>query len=205
MKHITISILMIVGLWLTACSASATLTPTASTNNDLPTETQLAVGTLKLEGTDQAVSVEQAKELVVYWQVYQTLSQSETTAQAEIDGLVAQIQEAMTDDQMKAITDMAITQQDVLTSMQGVTISSSDSGNRAVSSSSSGGMPAGGPPADGGGAPPDGGMPAEMGGAAPDSGTSQPQSAQTGLAAAPGVPSALVEAVIQSLEEKISA
>jgi hypothetical protein len=85
----------------------------------------------------------------LYWQVYQELSQSDTAAQAEIDGLVEQIEETMTADQMQAITAMNITQQDVFTAMQGVAfVSSNTSGSTVTLPSGSGG--AGGPPADGG-------------------------------------------------------
>jgi hypothetical protein len=213
MKHIRLSILMIAGILLTACSSSSTGAPIGSTSNELPVETQLAVGTLKLNGTAQDITSEQAKELVVYWQVYKELSQSQTAAQAEVDGLTAQIQETMSDDQMQAITNMNLTQQDVLASMQGVTVASSSSGNSTVSvpsGSANGGMPAGEPPADGGGAPPDGGIPADMGGAASTSASSaasQTQSSQAGTSSTviTGVPSALVEAVIQSLQQKITA
>jgi hypothetical protein len=45
----------------------------------------LAFGTLKLAGTDQDITPEQAKQLVVYWRVYKELSQSDTAAQAEVD------------------------------------------------------------------------------------------------------------------------
>lgn len=209
MKKFFFSLLMIFTIALTACSSQSTGTPVSSNNSDLPIETELAVGTLKLDGTDQDISFEQAEELVIYWQVYKELSQSETAAQAEIDGLIAQIQETMTDDQIQAITDMQISQQDVFTSMHGVTVASSNSSNSTVSlpssSASGGGMPAGGPPADGGGAPPDGGMPADMGGAAPASSTDQSQSVQAAPSISTGVPSALVEAVIRSLQQKIAA
>jgi len=177
----------------------------------MPIETQLAVGTLKLTGTDQDITVDQAKELVVYWEVYKELSESETAAQAEIDGLIAQIQETMTSNQMQAITDMNITQQDVFASMQGVAVTSNNSSNTTVSlpsgSSSGGSMPAGEPPADGGGAPPDGGISGDMSGAASTSNTGQSQSTGTssGSAVTANVPSALVEAVIQSLQQKIAA
>ena len=206
MKRILFPILMIFTIVLTACGPQSTSTPISSTSSDLAVETQLAVGTLKLNGTDQDISAKQAAELVVYWQVYKELSQSETAAQAEIDGLIAQIQETMTDGQMQAITDMDITQQDVLASMQGVVIPSSNAGDSKVSVPSGGGMPGGGP-GDGGGAPPDGGMPADMDGAAPAASTDQSQSAQaaSGTAASAGVPTALVQAVIQSLQQKIAA
>jgi hypothetical protein len=211
MKKLLFSTVVILAIALTACTSSDTGTPASIQSNNLPTETQLGVGILKLSGTDHDISIDQAKELVVYWEVYKDLSQSETAAQAEIDGLTAQIQETMTDDQMQAITDMDITQQDVITSMQGVAVVSSNSSGSTVDvssgSASSGGIPAGGPPADGGSAPPDGEMPADMGGSAPAPSTDQTQTAgaTSGLAGTPGVPSALVEAVIQSLQQKIAA
>jgi len=204
--------MMILAVALTACTASATGTPMSSTSSELPIETQLAVGTLKLTGTDQDITADQAKELVVYWEVYKDLSQSETAAQAEMDGLTAQIQETMTADQMQAITDMNITQQDVFTSVQGVSVASNNSSDSTVSvpsgSTSGGGMPAGGPPADIGGAPPDGGgIPSEMDGAAPVSGNTQSQSTQAGSGSTmiAEVPAALVEAVIQALQQNFAA
>ena len=205
MKKLLFSTLVILAIALTGCTSSVAGNPTGSSNNVLPTETQLAVGTLKLTGTDQDVTADQAKELVVYWEVYQKLSQSETAAQAEIDGLTAQIQETMTDGQMNAITAMNITQQDVLTSTQGVTVVSSNTGDSTISlpsgSASGGGMPAGGPPSDGGG------MPSDMSGAAQAPGTDQSQSSQanSGSTVIAEVPSALVEAVIQALQQKIAA
>lgn len=199
---------MILAIILTACSSAGT--PASSKSNSLPIETQIAVGTLKLAGTDQDITTDQAKELVVYWEVYKELSQSQTAAQEEIDALVAQIQATMTTDQIKAITDMSITQQDVFASMQGVTVdSSSSSSTVSVPSGSSGGggMPAGGSPADGGGAPSDGGISPDMGGAASASGTGQTQSAKTssGASVIASVPTALVEAVVQSLQKKVAA
>jgi hypothetical protein len=206
MKRTTLSILIIVGFLLAACS-SFSGTSTGSTNNDLPIETQLAVGTLKLAGTEQDVTAEQAEQLTILWQTYQQLSQSDTAAQAEVDGLIAQIQETMTTEQMQSITAMQITQQDVAASMQGVTTVVSSSSDSAKTDTSSGGdMPAGGPPSDGGGAPMDGGMPSEMGGEASVSGTGQTQSAQaSGSQSLTKVPSMLVEAVIAALQQKVAA
>jgi hypothetical protein len=209
MKKLFYSALMIFAVVLTACSSQSSGTAISSTNNDLPIETQLAVGTLKLDGTAQDVSVGQAEQLLLYWPVYKVLSQSETAAQAEIDGLISQIQETMTDDQMQAIRDLDITQQDVFASTEGVVASSGASASSVslpASSSDGGNMPAGGPPAAGS-APPDGGMPADMGGAASASSTDQSQGTQAGSGSAgtTGLPIALVEAVIQSLQQKIAA
>jgi hypothetical protein len=203
--------LVLLTISLTACSNSSTSTPLGSVNNELPAAAELAVGTLKLSGTSQSVTAEQAEELVVYWETYKQLSQSDTAAQAEFDGLTAQIQETLTADQIQAISDMNITQQDVFASMQGVNSTVSNTTNGSTISVPSGysggaGMPAGGPPADGG-TPPDGGMPSDLGGAAPSSSADQAQSAQasSGSGAIAGVPSALIEAVIQSLQQIVAA
>jgi hypothetical protein len=197
MKNLLFSILILLTLVLAACSS----TPAASTTNDLPIETQLAVGTLKLSGTEQDVSTKQAEELIVYWQVYEELSQSETSAQAEVDALIAQIQEAMTGEQIQAIAAMEITGADVLASSQGMSVTSSNSSANTVSvPSGSGGMPAGGPPAEGG-MPPDGSaMPADMSGSVPASGVDAEASSDSA-----GVPSSLIDALIQSLQERMAA
>jgi hypothetical protein len=210
MKHIAITLLMVFAIALTACGASSTNTPAnTNTGNGLTTISQIAVGTLKLAGTEQDVTADQAKELIILWQVYEEVSQSSTAAQEEVDALVDQIQETMTSEQMQAISDLNLTQQDVFAAMQSADVNSSTSASTTtVSAPSSGGgdMPAGGPP-DGGGTPPDGSsMPTDMGGEVPASGTDSAQSAgpSASLAGSAGVPSVLVELVIQSLELKVA-
>jgi hypothetical protein len=209
MKKLLPRLLIVLAITLSACSTTFTGSVSGSTETGLPIATQLAVGTLKLTGTGQAVTAEQAKDLIVYWETYKQLSQSDTAAQVEYEGLIAQIEETLTTDQMKTITGMNITQQDVFASMQGVTVTTSESSSSMVSApsgSAGGGMPAGGPPSDGGGAPPDGGMGGDMG-AAPVSNTDQAQNTQAGstTAVVSGVPTALIEAVIQSLQQTIAA
>ena len=205
MKHIALSTLIIAGLLLTACTSALTGTPSGSAGSSLPIETQLAVGTLKLDGKEQAIDAEEAEQLLILWKTYKQLSESDTVAQAEVDGLVAQIQETMAAGQVQAIKAMQITQQDVSTSTQGVTVVSSSSNGSTVSASSAPANGAGGPPANVGGAPADGSMPMDMAGGAPVSGTGQTQNAQagSGVQSLTKVPAALVEAVIQSLEQKV--
>ncbi|HEX2993467.1 MAG TPA: hypothetical protein VHP14_01510, partial [Anaerolineales bacterium] len=87
-------------------------------------------------------------------------------------------------------------------STQGVTVVSNSSGSNTSNASSDGGMQAGGPPPDGGGAPAGGDMSPEMGGGASMTGTGQTQSTQAGSQSLTKAPSALVEAVIQSLQQK---
>lgn len=204
MKKLLFSLLIVLAALLSACNTASIGTPTSSTNNDLPISTQLAVGTLKLAESGQDITAEQAEELIIYWQVYKELSQSETAAQAEIDGLVAQIQQTMTDAQLQAITDMAITQQDVFSAMQGTTFVSSDSSGNTVNAPLGGNMPAGGPP-DGGALPDGSGMAMETGGAVPAANQAQSSQAGTGLSGTAVVPSTLIDAVIESLQQKIAA
>ena len=120
MKNLLITILLLFSISLTACSPalSGITDDTAQANDDMSIETKLVVGTIKLEDTDQTVTNEQAKELVTMWQVYEALINSETTAQAEVDSLMDQIQETMTADQLKTITAMNLTQQDAVALIQ---------------------------------------------------------------------------------------
>ena len=85
------------GLLLTAC-ASATTTSTVSTSNNLSTAAELVLGTLKLEGTNATVTSTQATQLLTLWEGYQSLSDSDTSSQVEVEALVKQIQGTMTTD-----------------------------------------------------------------------------------------------------------
>ena len=53
---------------------------------------EMVVGTFKLEGTDNAVTADQAAKLLPLWQVYKDLSASTSAAQEEVDALAEQIQ-----------------------------------------------------------------------------------------------------------------
>lgn len=211
MKRIALTLLMVSAIALTACGTSSTQTPAStSTGSNINTLSEIALGTLELDGTAQDVTADQAKELLVMWQVYQDISQSSTAAQEEVSALADQIQETMTTDQMQAITAMNLTQQDVFAAMRSADVNSSSSVSTTTVYAPSGnsGMPAGGPQ-DGGGAPPDGGsMPADgsmpMDGGAASSGTDSGQGTGSApsFAGSAGIPSTLIELVIQSLEAK---
>ena len=204
MKKITASLLLILAIALTACGVTATNTSINATNSSTASLSglQLAVGILKLENTEKEVTVEQAPELLMLWQVYADLSQSDTAAQAEVDALVAQTQETLTMDQLQAIRAMQITEQDATVLTQGSTVTSvSQTKNNSTTTSQSGGNPAGGPP-DGGG------MPLDFGGSAgTTTSTNRTSNAQAGksLASSASIPSALVEMLIQSLKQKVAA
>ena len=118
---------MIAGmLALTACGQTAKAVTNASqpvatytsklpTNytNALPARTQLVIGTLKLDGTPNAVTTEQAAALLPLWQAAQSLSTNSNTAKAEIDAVYQQIEETMTPAQIQAIAAMKLTQADM--------------------------------------------------------------------------------------------
>jgi hypothetical protein len=225
MKKLLITTLILLTLTLTACSASdSPTTGSEPSAGSMPMATQLIIGTMKLDGTEQDVTAEQAVELLPMWQVYSELTTSDITAQAEVDGLISQIQETMTDEQMQAITDMNLTQQDVMAVMQeqglgmegGPNLSADQIATAQAMRESGGGNGfAGGPPDGFAGGPPDGGMPsgggAGGGGAFGDGQQLSPDQIATAQAArASGgggggfnsVPAALIEALIHLLEEK---
>ncbi len=79
----------------------------------LPLETRLILGTLRLEGTDQAVGANQASILLPLWQRWHDQNRSNTATAGDRDALLAEIQAAMTPDQMQAIDAMQLTQADV--------------------------------------------------------------------------------------------
>jgi len=99
-------------------AAAANGTPGArNLTQPLPPAESLLIGTLKLQGTSNAVNATQAAALVPLWQAYAQLTGSNTAAQAEIDAVVTQIQQTLTPAQVQAITAMKLTRQDMFTEM----------------------------------------------------------------------------------------
>ena len=214
MKKLTLATLTILTLILTACGSASSSTPQAgpvTQGGTLPTATQLIVGIFKLEDTDQAVTAEQAKQLLPLWQVYQDLLTSDTAAQEEINALVEQAQETLTTDQTQSIATLNLTQQDVFTLMQekGLGISqrsSSSSDNSAGNGNNFGGGGFGGPPD--GFVPPDGGQGGPGMGGGQNMDPEQIATAQAARQQVEGngggafIPSALLDALIKLLQEK---
>jgi hypothetical protein len=152
---IAIPVLLILALTLTACGAtagssqsnsasgsSALNTGSSNSSNQAPVNgtpvggpsaMQLAVGMLKLEGTSNAVTAQEAAKLLPLWQ---SLQQTESTAipqggpqgtpgarpdagmMQQIDTQVIAIQNAMTPAQIQAITAMNLSRQDIFTTLQ---------------------------------------------------------------------------------------
>ncbi len=131
-KKIFWTTLVLFTLTLTACASIARTTGTASSGGpsavELPVQTKLILGTINLEETDNAVTTEQAKELLPMFYVLQDLNDSDTAAQEEIDGLVNQIQETLTDEQVQAIDDMSLSMRDMFVITSGNSGGSNSSG-----------------------------------------------------------------------------
>jgi len=79
----------------------------------LSARNQLALGTLKLEGSGNAVTPKQAQELAFYWQALKALAADSTSAAEETAAVQAQIVEAMTQEQLEAIAAMQLTSADL--------------------------------------------------------------------------------------------
>ena len=186
--------LLVAALVLTACGSStnaSSTTGSASASGVMTPALQLAVGTLKLEGTDQAIDSQTAAKLLPLWQLLNGLSASSATAQEEVSTVVDQIKATMTTEQVKAIEDMQLTQKDV--AMQG-----GGSGNSAVFTTTSSGanQQITDPGLMGGGAPPDGGVP----GGGQTIGSHANTSAQSSQVSSS---TTLIQQVINLLESKV--
>jgi hypothetical protein len=81
----------------------------------MPGTTALALGTLKLEGTGDAVTPQQAAALLPLWQA---IAGGSLKGNAEVQAVVKQIEGQMTDSQLAAIEDMELTWQDIQAWMQ---------------------------------------------------------------------------------------
>jgi hypothetical protein len=225
MKKTTLIAFILLTLALTACSSASTAANPASSSQNgaaaggLPAATQLAIGTLKLEDSDQAVTAEQATELLPLWQTLQVLYDSDTAAEQEIEALTTQIQETMTTEQTEAITAMNLTRQDMMTVLQeqGLTMGGGTAGGQNTGTqsgtterNSGGGFgPGGGVPPDGGfqgGGPGSGFAGGQGSGLTPDQiATAQAlrsESGGGGFGSLSRIPTPLIQAIIQLLQEK---
>ena len=87
-------------------------------NRPLPETLRLQMGTIRLQETPNAVTPEQAQELLPLWQMLRALQQSSSASQVETDATINQIEAAMTPEQTAAIEDMNLTMADMRDIMQ---------------------------------------------------------------------------------------
>ena len=82
-------------------------------DGEVPVLSQLMIGTLRLEGTDQAVDSAQAAELVPLWKALRSLTISDIAAEAEIEAVINQIQGTMSANQIEEISAFEINPDDM--------------------------------------------------------------------------------------------
>jgi hypothetical protein len=225
MNKTVLFIVSVLTLILSACNGTSNAgAPVADAQGgrsagELSMPMQIAIGTIKLDGTGNGVTAGQAKQLLPLWETLQVLDASDTAATEEKDALLTQIQETMTPEQTQAITGLNLTRQDMFSIMQsqggltfggpqnGTTQNGSSSNNNRRNASGNGGffIGGGGPPPDGGGGFAGGGNPNFQRQA---QGT---QSNATGTSNRPTtvdpnrIPTQLVQAVIEYLKTKAGA
>jgi hypothetical protein len=133
MTYVIIAFLLIGAALLSACASKATATQAAPAGqpggnlqsnqytssqlpadytNALPSQMQLLLGTIKLEGSADQVDAQAASVLLPLWQQAQSLS-SDPTKATDLEAVLKQIEAAMTPAQIKAIAAMKLTMQDL--------------------------------------------------------------------------------------------
>ncbi len=123
MKKNLILALLVLATLFAACAPSTSATPTptplvaAYLNTDYANaaslRNQLALGMLKLDGTPQAITPEQAAILLPLWQATLNLMGDTTTAEAELTAIQNQIVAALTPEQLTAIAALQLANADL--------------------------------------------------------------------------------------------
>ena len=209
---------------LAAKPAQAAQNNPAGANVDpatMPLEQKLAIGTLKMEGTPQAVTAKEATDLLPLWQAVKSLSASTNTAPSEITAVYKQIEGVMTPEQTQVIQKINWTQPDLqaLMTKYGVTFGNGQGGQNLTadqratrtaqfqSRNQNGGGPGGpgGPGGDPGGFAGGPGGAGGFGGGQGGSGTvvaRTPQPGQTGRRAGEGMNMIFVDPLIKLLQTR---
>lgn len=109
--RLVIALVLVLAVVLTGCKTADSTNQTATvptgatavprTGTDVRT---LALGTLALDGTADAVDAAQAAEMLTLWKAYRALINSDATAPAELAAVLQQISETMTQAQRDAMT-----------------------------------------------------------------------------------------------------
>jgi hypothetical protein len=125
---LTTTILSLTALVLSACGAARSsgsssssaggFRSSAARNLPLTPEAKLALGTIKLEGTPQAIDASMAAKLLPLWQLMAQLNGSSSTAPQEVTAVMNQIKATMNPDQVRTISSMQLTSADIFTTFQ---------------------------------------------------------------------------------------
>ena len=69
----------------------------------------LSLGTMELDGTENAITTEQAELMLFYWQALNNMTTSGNSAPEEVEAILIQIEDAFTPEQITAINRMQLT------------------------------------------------------------------------------------------------
>ena len=137
-KNIFIMISFVLVLLLSACGAAPeaeSSTDNGSTSEEITTtelnelegeadedalaeSTELIMGTILLQNSEQAVDATQAGTLLTLWKAYRSLVNSETSAEEEVSAVLVQIKDEMTPEQLTAIEALELTNDNIQDKMQ---------------------------------------------------------------------------------------
>ncbi len=130
MKKTTLAtILILAAVVLSACGAAGTGSGSASSagsgfrnsafaNRPLTPAARLALGTIKLEGTPQAVDPAEAAKLLPLWQLLAQVLGSSSSAPQEVNAVLDQIKANMNQNQVKSIGSMQLSSADIASVFQ---------------------------------------------------------------------------------------
>jgi hypothetical protein len=121
MKRSAIAALSLLAILLAACASA---TP-AATNPVQPTagpqtltlENKLAIGTLKLEGTGDAITAQEAAQLLPLWQQVEQDNANRDTNASDYQAIYQKIEADMTTSQIQAIQNLSLTNADLRSEM----------------------------------------------------------------------------------------
>ncbi len=217
-KTTLLSLLAAGAFILSACGAS-TSSASGSTSfrnssalrsRPLSPEAKLALGTIKLEGSPQAVDAAEAAKLLPLWQLMAQLNGSSSTAPQEVTAVMDQIQATMDPAQVKSISSMQLTAADVFSSFQqgqsGSGFSADPGGTSgARSASNAAGQRGGGGFVFGGGGFPGGGGfgGANRAGAAANGSSAAASAAQAAQQFSNQISTAVVNQLVQLLQARL--
>ena len=109
-------------LLFSACTGSLPFIGQATSSNGggsgnnqaaLPAESKTVIGLLKLEGTAQAITADQAKTLLPLYKAVKVLSTTTGSSPVELKALYVQVNDSLTAEQTQAIAVMDITPQNM--------------------------------------------------------------------------------------------
>jgi hypothetical protein len=112
-----VSAALILLVILSACTslslpfASTSANPTSAANTTQSViASKLGPGILSLEGTSQAITAEQASNLLFLWKGVKCLAANQNSSKIELAALYTQIEQSLTADQVQAISQLGLTQ-----------------------------------------------------------------------------------------------